>query len=92
MTTHVLKTEQPYFQAIWDGAKPFEVRKNDRGFQPGDVLDLRECWTDDDGEVQYTGRQASRVVTYVLRDGERFGIAPGVVVLGLDQSNVKAGS
>ncbi len=27
---HVLKCEQPWFQAIWDGAKPFEIRRDDR--------------------------------------------------------------
>lgn len=25
-----------------DGSKTFEVRKNDRGFQPGDIVDLQE--------------------------------------------------
>jgi hypothetical protein len=92
MIRHVLKCEQPWFQAVWDGAKPFEVRKNDRDFQPGDTLVLRECWLDDAGETHFTGRETSRVVTYVLRDGVRFGIPEDVVVLGMDQSNVKAGS
>jgi len=39
---HVLKTVQPYFEALWSGEKRFEVRKNDRGFQVGDSLCLRE--------------------------------------------------
>ncbi len=92
MRTHTLKTDQPYFQAVWDGAKPFEIRRNDRGYQPGDLVHLREGWTAEDGTYQYTGRQLTRAVTYVLRDGERFGLDPDFVVLGLDQSNVVAGS
>lgn len=92
MTTHTLKTEQPYFQAVWDGAKPFEIRRNDRGFQPGDIVHLREGWKDSEGEFQYTGRELSRAITYVLRDGERFGLDTDFVVLGLDQSSVRPGS
>ena len=37
---HVLKTVQPYFEALWSGEKRFEVRKNDRGFEVGDSLCL----------------------------------------------------
>lgn len=37
---HELKTWLPYFDAIVDGTKLFEVRKNDRDFQVGDCLRL----------------------------------------------------
>lgn len=86
MTTHELKCEQPWFEAVWSGHKPFEIRKNDRNYQPGDLLVLRECWIDNDGATHYTGREATRVVTYVLRDGRRFGVAEDVAVLGLNQA------
>jgi hypothetical protein len=46
MTTHTLKVEPPYFEALVSGAKTFEVRKNDRAFQRGDVLELREWHPD----------------------------------------------
>ena len=75
---HNLKVDQPYFDALASGHKTFEVRYNDRGFQPGDLLFLQE-WTGS----QYTGRSISRSVSYVLRDGEKFGVQPGYVVLGL---------
>lgn len=39
---HKLKTITPYFSQIWEGKKTFEVRKNDRDFQPGDTLALKE--------------------------------------------------
>ena len=40
--TYELKILPMYFQAVWDGKKTFEVRKNDRGYKPNDILVLKE--------------------------------------------------
>ena len=72
--THELKTVPPYFDAVARGDKPFEIRKNDRGYRVGDTLRLRE-W---DGE-RYTGREVTADVTYVTD----FQQHPGYVVLGI---------
>lgn len=66
MSTHELKTWPGAFQAILDGKKTYEIRKNDRDFQVGDKLALRE-W-DMDTE-QYTGRNLTVQVTYITRGG-----------------------
>lgn len=42
MNKHYLKTVQPYFDAIDQGLKTFEIRKNDRDFKVGDILVLLE--------------------------------------------------
>ena len=76
MKVHDLKTLPEYFEAVDSGAKPFEVRFNDRDFKAGDVLKLREY---SDGE--YTGRVLRRKVTYVLDDQGY--CKEGFVVLGL---------
>lgn len=39
---HELKIWPQYYCRVADGSKTFEVRKNDRGFQPGDSVVLRE--------------------------------------------------
>lgn len=39
---HDLKIWPQYYCRVADGSKTFEVRKNDRGFQTGDEVVLRE--------------------------------------------------
>lgn len=73
---HYLKTLPDDFNATTGGIKPFEVRKNDRDYTPGDFLILREF----DAE-QYTGRKMIVKVTYVLKGGN-LGIDPDYVVMG----------
>lgn len=39
---HELKILPHYYCRVVDGSKTFEVRNNDRGFQPDDEVELRE--------------------------------------------------
>jgi len=39
---HELKIAPPYFQAVVEGRKNFEIRYNDRGFLVGDTVILKE--------------------------------------------------
>lgn len=79
--THELKCVQPYFGAIENGSKPFEARKDDRGFAVGDTLWLREY---DPKKRSFTGRFLHRRVTYLLAGGQ-FGVQVGYVVMGLER-------
>lgn len=89
MAEHILKTVEPYFSLVASGDKTFEVRRNDRAFQKGDVLTLLDTSRCECTNVQCDKRRAPlrRVVTFVysgdpsLRD--LGGIAPGHVVLAL---------
>ena len=51
-TTHTLKCWPAYFQAIRRKEKNFTVRRDDRGFQKGDVVIFREY---DRGQYEITG-------------------------------------
>ncbi len=42
MKTHELKILPEYFKEVLLGNKNFEIRKNDRNFQVGDYVELRE--------------------------------------------------
>jgi hypothetical protein len=39
---HELKVVPPYFDSLIAGSKMFEVRRNDRAYQRGDILRFRE--------------------------------------------------
>ena len=68
-----LKIEPKYFEAQEKGNKNFEIRKNDRGYQLGDLLFLHEYENN-----QYTGRLLVRKVTYITSYKQK----EGYVVLG----------
>lgn len=78
MAIHELKLAPGWFDAVADGRKTFEVRRDDRGFAVGDTLCMREY----DGT--YSGRRCCAEVAYILK-GEDFpdGIRPGYVVMGI---------
>lgn len=80
---HEVKCWPNYFDAIESGEKPFDVRRDDRGYQKGDTLFLRRY---DPAKLiesdKYTGSEMNKEITYVLTGGQ-FGIEPGYVVLGL---------
>ena len=80
--THELKTWPGYYQAIVDGDKTFEIRRNDRDFRKGDRLILREwCPT----QQNYTCRETRVYVTYLLhgRQGSPFGLSDGAVCMAI---------
>jgi len=75
---HDLKIKSEYFQAVWDGRKKAELRKDDRGYKVGDILRLREV----DGD-EYTGSELAVRVTHILRDCPEYGLADGYCILSI---------
>lgn len=60
--THYLKIERPFFEAVVSGEKTFEIRKDDRGFQRGDIVVLSEV---DEVTKKFTDRSATATISYV---------------------------
>lgn len=79
---HRLKTWPQFFDAVACGVKGFEIRKDDRGFEVGDVLLLQE-FDPYQGEGSYSGREVSRLVLYKLDATSFSGIEKGYCILGL---------
>ena len=87
MRRHELKTDPEVFQAVLDGRKTYEIRKNDRGFSVGDELLLRE--TRHTGaeiaagcQLEYTGRELIVWVSHMLT-GPIYGLAAGWSILSI---------
>ncbi|MES1977539.1 MAG: DUF3850 domain-containing protein [Pseudomonadota bacterium] len=75
---HDLKVWSMYWGALASGDKPFDVRLNDRDYQVGDLLRMRDY---NQATGTYTGLELWREITYILLN-DLF-CKPGHVVLGL---------
>ena len=69
---------------VKSGEKPFELRKNDRGFLAGHELLLREY---NSHTQSYTGQTLRRIITCVLQnsEAEQLGLKPGYCIMGLKE-------
>ena len=91
---HELKTWPAYWQAVESGEKTFEVRRDDRGFQKGDILVLqlydpeKRAYMRDPKDPRLLSNlganaaEIEREVSWILTGGQ-MGVEPGFVVMGL---------
>jgi len=87
---HELKTDPKVFAGSAAGLKTFEIRMDDRDFQEGDELLLRETVSTgeemkDGKPLEYTGRVISQRITHILR-GPVYGLQQGWAILSVYQS------
>lgn len=81
MTEHILKCWPEFFQETWEGRKTFELRKNDRDYQVGDTIILRE-W--DNVAERYVGRRITGEIVYLV-EGGKFGLDEEWCIFQLEQ-------
>lgn len=77
---HKVKIWPEHYRDVKALRKLYEVRKDDRGYRVGDILELQE-W--DPKKEKYTGNELERKIGHIL-DLEEFGLGQGYVVLGFD--------
>lgn len=80
-TVHQIKLGKTFFNDAAAGIKPFTLRKNDRDYKVGDILEKQEY---DEGE--YTGRTLRQEVIYKLEDYT--GLVDGYCILGVKNLEV----
>jgi hypothetical protein len=79
MQIHTLKIQPKYFTEVLHGKKNFELRKDDRDYQVGDLITLQEY---ENGT--YTGKEIKNIpINYILRDCPEYGLKEGYCILGL---------
>lgn len=86
---HELKCWPENFEEIRIGAKPFEVRRDDRPYEAGHVLRLREF---EAHANEFTGRVQDVLVTYIMRPhaappGYGYGEMPSIVIMAIKKLN-----
>jgi len=80
---HELKLHPKYFPRVQSGEKSFEIRKNDRDFQVGDRLILRE-YDPEKGWPDHGGYEAIfAVITYITTEFQQ----EGYCILGIKLEN-----
>lgn len=60
---HQIKLGASFFEEVRRGEKTFELRKNDRGYKKGDILEMLEF-----SDGKFTGRTVKVLVTYMLEE------------------------
>ena len=86
MKVHELKTWPQPFRAVKNGLKCWELRRNDREFEKGDLLYLREYLNTTD---EYTGNHVLAEVMSVFHDFDvPEGLPSGFVIMDIQRVNL----
>ena len=88
--THLLKIWKKYADLIVAGKKTFEIRKDDRGFEEGDLINFVIF----DGETKTCSCdhpicQKTFEITYIFRGG-KYGLERGYVIFGIREVKIKS--
>ena len=94
MKLHELKILHKYLVDVDLGRKTFELRKNDRDYQVGDLIrfiDIRE-----DDSIANKNQIEPNIdentlyrITYVLKDVEKYGLDKDYCILAIKKLNIK---
>ncbi|WP_285823946.1 ParB/RepB/Spo0J family partition protein [Schaedlerella arabinosiphila] len=77
---HQIRLGVEFFKDVCSGAKPFEIRKNDRDYKTGDILEMMEF-----ASGMHTGRSVKVLVTYIL--DAYTGLKDGYCIMGTSLVN-----
>ena len=92
MKLHELKILHEYLVDVDLGKKTFELRKNDRDYQVGDLIhfiDIREDKPTSKGIEPYIDDNQLYRITYVLKDVEKYGLDKDYCILSIKKLEIK---
>lgn len=77
--THYIKLNEKYCNAVYEGDKTFEIRRNDRGYQKGDRIVFQSV-NDAGLTVPHEVNRQAYMITYLLHG---YGLQDGYCVFGI---------
>lgn len=86
MKKHCLKILPEYGVSVLKGDKTFELRRNDRNFQVGDLI-VFSCPLD--AAIDERLQKKNYLITYILKNVPEFGLDPGYCILALKEVEEK---
>ena len=81
MKLHILKIRSCYFSLVDNEIKKFEIRKDDRDYEEGDLIHFINISGEED---TYAYDNLFRI-TYILRDAEEFGLNKDYCILSIEK-------
>ena len=93
MKLHELKIKHEYLVEVAIGVKTFELRKNDRDYQVGDLIhfvDIKDTKQNDKCDCDiYIDNNTLYKITYVLKDVPQYGLDKDYCILAIKKLEVK---
>ena len=93
MKLHELKILHEYLIDVSIGKKTFELRKNDRDYQVGDLIrfiDIREDDSTAKNKIEPNIDENTLYrITYVLKDVEKYGLNKDYCILAIKKLDIK---
>lgn len=90
MKLHELKIKHEYLVEVVMGRKTFELRKNDRDYQVGDLIrfDIKESIFDSTRDI-YIDKDTLYKITYVLKDVPQYGLDKDYCILAIKKVEIR---
>ena len=91
MKLHELKIKHEYLVEVARGVKTFELRKNDRDYQVGDLIrfiDIRQS-NNDNCDYVYIDNNTLYRITYILKDVPQYGLDKDYCILAIKRLEIK---
>ena len=90
MKLHELKIKHEYLVEVDRGRKTFELRKNDRDYQVGDLIRFIDVKQESTGDCDiYIDPDDLYKITYILKDVPQYGLDKDYCILGIKKLEIK---
>ena len=92
MKLHELKIKHEYLVDIARGVKTFELRKNDRDYQVGDLIrfiDIKQSDSDKCDCDIYIDKDTLYKIIYILKDVPQYGLDKDYCILAIKKVEIR---